>query len=87
MQITPKEYLNKVLSNKAFVSFLRKHKCLSAFKYNTLKNTPHKMPRSIIYYIDYAFDWEYTPQKFEYWNKLDKLWGGSIKKVCKLKKK
>ena len=88
---TNKEYLNKALSNKHFVKFLRKHKCLTKYKYNVLHFTKKRGTLEWDYNfhnsINNAFHWSNTIQGNDYWYHLYNLWKNSIKHVCKLKRK
>lgn len=84
-----KEYLIKALDNKEFVKFLRKHKCLTKYKYNVLHFNfrDDEWRYNIRNSINNAFAWNRTIQGDEYWYLLNNLWIDSLHITCKLKRK
>lgn len=88
ISIENKIFLNKALSNKEFVKFLRKHKCFAKYEYYTLHSDigHDEWGYNIFDSISNAFMWSLTNEGAPYWEKLDNLWENSIKITCKLRK-
>lgn len=72
---------------KRFKKFIKKYNVYKSFKIN-LKNTygisfkEHcDEEEELILLINTAFAWEYTPEGYDYWDKLDDKWYDIVKDV------
>ena len=66
-----------------FIKFLKKNRCLDAFKKNCLykdKGFDYYFKRTYpVDYIDNAFAWQPTEQGWDYWHDLNTTWRNQLK--------
>lgn len=70
-----------------FISFLKKHRALRKFTRN-LKEGQHKSLDNVVIkwsdkpdkFILDAFYWDDSPERHEYWDKLNDLWDNEYRK-------
>jgi hypothetical protein len=82
-KLIPK-YMEKEEYKKEFVQFLKTKRLYSAFMRNmkkqdfvepaTMERAVERALESLTNPINASFSWDYTPERFSFWNKVEALW-------------
>ena len=68
-----------------FISWLKYHNIYSSFYYNRNNSPSYWLDRNFLelnenHYVDAAFDWDKTKERFDYWCRVSSKWERFISK-------